>query len=408
MNAASTTRLALRTLRRAMLRSALSCLGVVIGVASLVALVSTFEGGIAKYSRFSDSQLRHLAVAANTLRKTRLLDSENQLAPIGERLTVADYMAVASALENRAITGVKLAHNGTIRAYGRQARATCWGVDTSGLVVNATGEREVLEGSMFGPSDAAAAALVCVITKSLSDHFFPEGQSLGRSLFIGPVPFRITGVVADRQSPGAGVVTTESAVWLPYTSILRRVNPSASITLEILVDRPEELPGIRDEVLELLSSRKGLRRVEFAAINIAETMKQMRAQTAVVAQILGSIAGISLIVGGIGIMNIMYANVSERTREIGIRSSFGTRPSDLLRQFLLEALILTVSGGVLGTALGLGVTALLARIFEWPIVLSYNALLGGLGSSTLVGLFFGYYPAKRAAMLDPIVALRHE
>lgn len=408
MNAAITIRIALRTLRRSMLRSTLSCLGVVIGVASLVALVSIFQGGMAKGSRISETLMRHISIAAQSPQKTRSLGPESRTLSLGDRLTVDDYAAVASALEGRASTGVKLTHVGPVRANGRQARGTCWGVDVTGLTVSSTGEREFLEGSMFGPSDVASVALVCVITKSFAEYFFPEGQPLGRSLFIGPVPFRVTGVVADRQSPDGAVETGESVIWLPYTSLQRRVNPGGNLVLEILVDQLEHLPQIRDEVLVVLSSRKGLRRVEFTTTNISDRIKQMRERASIGAQILGSIASISLLVGGIGIMNIMYANVSERTREIGIRMSFGTRPSDLLRQFMLEALILTIAGGLLGAALGLTITAVLARIFEWPFVLSLSALAGGLVSSTMIGVFFGYYPAKRAAMIDPIEALRHE
>lgn len=266
-------------------------------------------------------------------------------------------------------------------------------------------------GENFTSTDVKANNKVCLIGKTVADQLFPGEDPVGQQIRIRSVPVRIVGVLAAKGQ-NAGGQDQDDTILAPYTTVQNRLSGWRFIQ-QILVSAPSEnqMTATQDELKRLMRAAHKLADYDEEDVtvknqtDIAETAQE---STKVMTMLLASIAGVSLVVGGIGIMNIMLVSVTERTREIGIRVAIGARKSDILAQFLVEAIVLSLAGGIIGILLGVGLTYLVGSISGWLTSISMPIVFISFGFSGLVGVFFGFYPARKAARLDPIEALRYE
>jgi putative ABC transport system permease protein len=249
---------------------------------------------------------------------------------------------------------------------------------------------------------------VCVIGKTVVDQLFPNEDPIGQSLRIRNLPFRIIGVL-DVKGFSLFGSDQDDVVIIPYTSHMRRVSRRTSISMiQIQASSPDKLDKVKQNIEDLLTQRRKGREPDFT-VRTQEELAAAATQTSkTMTLLLGAIASVSLIVGGIGIMNIMLVSVTERTREIGIRLAIGAHGRDVLTQFLIEAILLSSFGGIIGVMLGVGASELVSYYNGWPVLVSTTSVVVAVAFSAAVGVFFGFYPARKAAQLDPIDALRYE
>ena len=270
----------------------------------------------------------------------------------------------------------------------------------------------VSEGEMFTDQDVARAAKVCVVGQTIVDNLFPNGEDpLGKTIRFGKIPFKIIGVLTSKGYNSMGM-DQDDLILAPYTTVQKRIlaitylqGIFASAVTEELSDKAI------DELTAILRQNHNIRSGEEDDFNIRsqEELSSMMSSTSdLMTVLLACIAGISLLVGGIGIMNIMYVSVTERTREIGLRMSIGAKGRHILWQFLIEAVIISVVGGIIGVLLGIGAAAAIKYIAGWPVFVQPYSVILSFAVCTVTGIFFGWYPAKKASNLDPIEAIRYE
>jgi putative ABC transport system permease protein len=256
-----------------------------------------------------------------------------------------------------------------------------------------------------------AAAPVCLLAKTVREKLFGSSDPVGQMVRVGSVPCTVIGVLEPKGDGGYGGVH-DDLVLLPYTTAQRRMQRGRGLNcITVSAKRSDRTEATQKQVIELLRQRHRVPEDEeepYFAYNQAEISKAANKTTGVFTTLLGSIASVSLLVGGIGIMNIMLVSVTERIREIGIRMAIGARGADIMLQFLVEAVVLSVMGGLVGIAVGVGAAYMLADVFGWPPGVNTFSVLLSFAFSVGVGVFFGFYPALQAAKLDPIAALRHE
>ena len=335
--------------------------------------------------------------------------------PPGQGLNLEDYFAARKSLSAYASVNLQVyaidPWPALIKARGRSNEA-----DLSGTDAVSEGDLDGLKlarGASISEADVKAARTVCVITQTLANNLFSSEDVLGKRVTIGGVPFTIAGVLRD-QNMGAGgadgQARQDTRAIIPYTSFIRRLNRNAVQAMLILVkpDDPAQLVHVQQQLSDLIERRRGTRKSEFLTGNMAQITKTYQDNARTLSLLLASIGGISLFVGGIGIMNIMLVSVTERTREIGIRLAIGTRDRDVLRQFLIEAVILSILGGVIGIALGVIASKVIGRLGDLATDITVSSVVGAFFCSAAIGIFFGWYPARQAARLDPIEALRAE
>ena len=398
----NTILVALRALRRNAMRSILTALGIIIGVGAVIAMVSIGNG--------AKSQVE---ASIASLGQNVVSVFPGSFSSGGARggwgsassLTVEDSNAIRDEVAGAVAVSPEIRDRVQILANGLNWNSQISGVDPSILSIRMW---TIAEGDMFSDNDVRSGAKVCVIGKTVATQLFPESDPVGQTVRLRNVPFRIVGVLAGKGFNFFGQ-DQDDIVFIPFTSHLRLIARRQNInSILIQAATPEQMPRIQQDITDLLQQRRSGREPDFTVRNQLELAEAATSTTKTMTVLLGAIAGVSLIVGGIGIMNIMLVSVTERTREIGIRLAVGAHGRDVLLQFLTEAIILSVMGGMLGIALGVGSSQLISKLNGWPVLVSTNAIVGAFLFSAAIGVFFGFYPARKASELDPIDALRYE
>jgi len=385
------------------MRSGLTALGIIIGVAAVIAMVGIGNG--AK----SQVEAQIAGLGQNVIMVTPGSDNTGGLrGGWGSSSTLSRADAAAIAREIPGVIGVSAEMRGRaqLQANGLNWNAQILGEELDYLQIRSW---PLTAGMMFTEPEQERSAKVAIIGKTVADQLFPDDEDpIGQTLRVFSTPFRIVGVLSSKGFNSFGQ-DQDDVVILPITSYLSRFSWQRNLgSILVQADAPEHMPRIQEAITDLLAERRPGGRVDFTVRNQVEIAEAATATTRTMTLLLGAIAGVSLLVGGIGIMNIMLVSVTERTREIGIRLAIGARSRDVMLQFLTESVVLSALGGLIGIGLGVGLSQLMSSLNNWPALVSTDAMLIAFAFSATVGIFFGYYPARKAALLDPIDALRYE
>jgi putative ABC transport system permease protein len=396
---------ALAALRANKGRSILTTLGIIIGVAAVIAIVALGEGASASVS----SQLAGLGTNLLTISpgSTR---SGGAAAGAGSSVTLTSADADAITQNIQGLSGVSPVVSGNAQIiYGNQNWSTrVQGVTSAYLTIN---DWKIAQGSAFTDQDNTNANNVAVLGQTVVTNLFPNGQSpIGQLVRIRNVPFTVVGVLASKGSNG--FQDQDDTIMIPFRTGQVRLFGSSNINqIVVQVADSTQIDSVNSQMESLLRSRHKLQTSQaddFSIRNNSDIISRVSSVSDTLTMLLGGVAAVSLVVGGIGIMNIMLVSVTERTREIGIRLAIGAQPRDVLFQFLVEAVVLSILGGIIGILIGSGVALALPIVAGWTTVLPWNAIALSFGVSAAIGMFFGIYPARKASQLDPIVALRYE
>jgi putative ABC transport system permease protein len=397
--------LALKALSRNKLRSGLTSLGIIIGVGAVICVVAIGEGASASIERaITNIGANMIWVEAGGMNKNGVRTGNGQTST----LTLADYEAIKARIPlvtnvtPQADTGVQL-------IYGNQNwHSSVRGIGPAYIVMK---DWKVVRGEMFTDIDVQGARNVCVLGQTIVDQLFGEQDPVGQTIRVANEPCKVIGVL-DVKGQSATGQDQDDNLLMPYSTVMKKIKGQTwlddimmSGMSASVVDQAEK------DITDLLRERHRIQpgaQDDFNLRHPTEIAEAVKASTQTMETLLASVAAVSLLVGGVGIMNIMLVSVTERTREIGLRMAMGARQRDVLRQFLIEAILLSIAGGAIGVALGMFGADAIARSFKWPTFIPPNAVGVAFGFSVLIGIVFGYYPAFRAARLDPIEALRVE
>jgi putative ABC transport system permease protein len=410
MNLLETLRLAVRTLLRGKMRSFLTALGIIIGVAAVIAMVAIGDGARASVQKVFDAMGTNMLIVMSGSSR-----GGGARGGFGSQPTItwADLEAIRTQLPSVRAAAPELRANTQMFSEDQN-----WNTSVIGTTPDFFDVRSwtMARGSRFTETDAEAGAKVVVLGQTVVDNLFGAGADpVGQVVRIKRTPFTVVGVAARKGQSPVGQ-DYDNTAFIPATTFQRQVQ-SQSLgafipgILYVQAISAEATPRAQQEVEQLLRERHRLPEGDandFDVRNLSEIASSQQQSTETLSLLLASIAAVSLVVGGIGIMNIMLVSVTERTREIGVRMAIGARPRDILVQFLIESLTLSLIGGLLGAALGIGVAQFLAAQFQWPLLVRADIALLAVGFSGLVGVGFGLYPARKASLLDPIDALRYE
>ena len=398
--------LALREIRRNMLRAALTTLGIIIGVGAVIALVTLGNGASESVTSSIASLGRNLVILQPGAR--RGFGGAGAAATGAPAFTIEDAEAIMREIANlRAVAPVAIRTE--IAVTGNQNHSTqVMGTDNAYFIAR---DWDVAQGRLFLDAEIRAGRTVCIIGQTLKTSLFGSQNPLGTEIRVGASPCEVVGVLDPKGQSTFGQDQDDVAV-MPIRAMQRRITGNNNVgMIWIAGTEPEAVPKIIGDLTQLMRERRHLTPAapaDFQANDMQQITQVMQQTTGILTVFLAAIAGISLLVGGIGIMNIMLVSVTERTREIGIRLAIGARERDVLTQFLVEAMMMSALGGLMGIALGLGTSAGFARYFDLPFVPSLGVVALAFAVSAGIGVAFGFFPARRAARLDPIEALRHE
>lgn len=406
MNGTNLFKIAIRALNNNKLRAFLTMLGIIIGVASVIAMLAIGQGSkrsIQQQISEMGSNMIMIHPGAEMRGGVRQDPSSMQTLKLENYETLRDECNFLSAISPN------VSASGQLIAGANNYPSSVSGVSIGYLTIR---QLTVEQGEMFTEEDIRAAAKVCVIGKTIANNLFPDGNDpVGKVIRCNQVPMRIIGVLKAKGYNSMGM-DQDDVVLAPYTTVMKRLLAQtylsgifASALTEDMTDKAV------DEITAALRREHKLKDSDdddFTIRTQQELSSMLNSTTDLMTSLLACIAGISLVVGGIGIMNIMYVSVTERTREIGLRMSVGARGIDILSQFLIESILISITGGLLGVILGCGASFIIKTVAHWPVFIQPWSVLLSFAVCTLTGVFFGWYPAKKAADLDPIEALRYE
>ena len=396
--------IAIRALSRNKLRSGLTALGIIIGVASVIAMVAVGNGArIRIQSQVAALGQNLLTIFAGSSRSGGV----NAGAGSASVITLADVQAIRREVTDVVALSPEVSTPAQAIANGRNWSTSIVGESPDYLIIR---DWKLAAGRMFTEREVRAAARIALIGSETATELFGPLDPLGQTVRIKNIPFVITGVL---MSKGAGMgQNQDDRIIVPYTTVMKRLTGDRYLrSVNVQIGSAERMEAAQQQITSLLRQRHRLaadRSDDFSIFNQKEIADTASSITTVITLLLGAIAGISLLVGGIGIMNIMLVSVTERTREIGIRIAVGARASAIKMQFLIEAITLSIFGGSVGVIAGIGTSKLISFTGNFKPVVSGGSILLAFGVSVAIGIFFGFYPATRAAALDPIDALRYE
>jgi len=400
--------MALHALGKNKVQTALTMLGIVIGVSAVIAMVSLGQGA----QKLVQNQVA--GMGQNVLQ----VQGQNQWQGGGARtaadqtqvLTEADVEAIRKEIPAVAKAAPNVQAQGQFVFGNQNWSSRVQGSNESYIDIRGW---KMAQGEFFTENDVRTAARVVVLGKTIADNLFPGGDPVGQTIRIKDKPYRVIGVLAPKGQSANGQDQDDTAM-MPYTTVQKKMQGQALPRIQqisVSAISSEATGAAKDQITNLLRERHQIRPGQpddFRVNNLTEVAEAAEATTQIMTMLLGSIAAVSLLVGGIGIMNIMLVSVTERTREIGIRMAIGSRGSYIRLQFLAESVILCMVGGLIGVGFGIGLSLGIAHFMEWPSYVSPQAAGIAFGFSAVTGIFFGYYPAHKAASLDPIEALRYE
>lgn len=412
MNYSNLLKIAFVAIAANKMRSFLTALGIIIGVASVITMLAIGQGSK------KSIQANIAEMGSNMIMIQPGADMRGgvrQDASSMETLKLNDYTSIKE--ECNYVKGV----SPTVQSSGQwiygnnNTPSSIYGVSQDYFEIR---QLSISDGEMFTDADIKASAKVCILGQTVVDNLFPDGNDpIGKVIRFNSIPFRVIGVLKKKGYNSFGM-DQDNLVIAPYTTVMKRIMAQTylgGITCSAVTE------GVTDKAIEEITTilrrnhklKEGTEEMEGDAddFNIRsqeELSSMMNSTTDMLTILLGCVAGISLIVGGIGIMNIMYVSVTERTREIGLRMSVGARGIDILNQFLIEAILLSVTGGIIGVLIGVGTSYAINALAHWPIYIQPWSIIMSFAVCTFTGIFFGWYPAKKAAKLDPIEAIRYE
>jgi putative ABC transport system permease protein len=412
MNYTNLFKIALRAIGANKMRSFLTALGIIIGVASVITMLAIGQGS----KRSIQANIAEMGSNMIMIHPGQdMRGGVRQDASSMETLKLTDYEALKNECNYIKAISPVVSSSGQFIYGNNNTQSTLYGVNRDYLTIR---QLTVADGDCFTDEDIKANAKVCILGQTVVDYLFPNGgDPVGKVVRFNSTPFRVVGVLKKKGYNSMGM-DQDNLVLAPYTSVMKRILSQTYLS-EIQASAITE--GVTDQAVDEMTSI--LRRThklkeatdtqeadddDFNIRSQEELSSMMNSTTSMLTILLGCVAGISLVVGGIGIMNIMYVSVTERTREIGLRMSVGARGVDILNQFLIEAIMMSVTGGVIGIILGVGASYAVKFIANWPIYIEPWTILMSFAVCTFTGVFFGWYPAKKAAMLDPIEAIRYE
>jgi putative ABC transport system permease protein len=408
MNIPNLIRIAFRALQRNKLRAFLTMLGIIIGVAAVIAMVAIGQGS----KQSIQNQLSSMGSNMITIRA-----NSNSTVGGGARLESSSLQSLTlddiKAIEKQAnyISAISPA----VQSRGQVINgALNWPTQMQGVAPDYLEIRgwKIKDGVAFSDEDVNGAAKVCLVGQTIVDNLFTPGDDpVGKIIRYNKIPIKIVGVLAEKGENAFGS-DQDDVILAPYTTVQKRIMAITyiqNIYASAIDEKSTE--AATAEISQILRESHKLTESDdddFSVRTQAELINTFSSTSELLTVLLTAIAGISLIIGGIGIMNIMYVSVTERTKEIGLRMSIGAKGIDILMQFLIEAILISITGGIIGVLLGIGATKLITSLLSWPTLVSESSILLSFAVCAMTGVFFGYYPAQKASRLDPIEALRYE
>ena len=406
MNGTNLFKIALRALANNKLRAFLTMLGIIIGVASVIAMLAIGQGS----KRSIQQQISEMGSNMIMIHPgAEMRGGVRQDPSAMQTLKLENYEKLSEECTYLSGISPNVSSSGQLVAGSNNYPSSVSGVSIDYLNIR---QLSVEQGEMFSENDIRTAAKVCVIGKTIVDNLFPDGSDpIGKVIRCNQIPMRVVGVLKSKGYNSMGQ-DQDDVVLAPYTTVMRRLLAqtylggifASALTEDMTEEAVEEITSILRREHKLKATDDD----DFTIRTQQELSSMLNTTTDLMTTLLACIAGISLVVGGIGIMNIMYVSVTERTREIGLRMSVGARGVDILSQFLIEAILISITGGVIGVIIGCGASFMIKSIAHWPVFIQPWSVLLSFAVCTITGVFFGWYPAKKAADLDPIDAIRYE
>lgn len=406
MNFGNLLKIALKALNNNKMRCFLTMLGIIIGVASVITMLAIGQGSKNSIkAQISEMGSNMIMIHPGNMQRGGVRQSADDM----QTLEVTDYEAIRDNAHNISAVSPSVNSGGQFINGNNNYPSTIYGIAPDYLEIRKV---KVKEGDIFDEQDIKTAAKVCLLGQTVVDNLFPNGENpIGRVVRFNKIPFTVIGVLEEKGTNSMGM-DQDDVVLAPYTTVMKRILAIDHLQglFASAVDENRTDEAI-DEITDILREQHKLKEDaddDFEIRSQQELSQMMNSTSDMMTVLLACIAGISLLVGGIGIMNIMYVSVTERTREIGLRMSIGARGIDILSQFLIEAVIISVTGGIIGVILGAFASWLVNLIAHWPIYIQIYSVVLSFAVCTVTGVFFGWYPAKKAANLDPIEAIRYE
>ena len=406
MNGTNLFKIALRALNNNKLRAFLTMLGIIIGVASVITMLAIGQGSKKSIQQqISEMGSNMIMIHPGAEMRGGVRQDPSAM----QTLKLENYEKLSEECTYLSGISPNVSSSGQLVAGANNYPSSVSGVSMDYLTIR---QLTVEQGEMFTENDIRTAAKVCVIGKTIVDNLFPDGSDpIGKVIRCNQIPFRVIGVLKSKGYNSMGM-DQDDVVLAPYSTVMKRLLAQTYLSGIFASALTEEMTEEAvDEITTILRREHKLKETDaddFTIRTQQELSSMLNTTTDLMTTLLACIAGISLVVGGIGIMNIMYVSVTERTREIGLRMSVGARGVDILSQFLIEAILISITGGLIGVIIGCGASFMIKAIAHWPVFIQPWSVLLSFLVCTVTGVFFGWYPAKKAADLDPIDALRYE